>query len=147
MPNAAREVMNQFIEAMNTLDFAALERLMHPDYVGEYPQSRERFRGFASFRAQLEHYPGGAPAGAASNETTMMLGDDERWVVTPGYTVLPLAGPDRYTAVLRTRYPDGSYWHIITIIELLDGLIHRSKTYFAPEYEPPEWRQGLTERY
>jgi len=139
--------MSQFVQAMNDLDFEALEHLLHPEYVGEYPQSRERFRGFASFRAQLEQYPGGAPAGGANTETTMMLGDEERWVVTPGYTVLPLAGPDRYTAVLRTRYPDDSVWHIITIVELLDGLIHRSTTYFGPEFERPEWRAGLTELY
>lgn len=146
MPRPGREVMNQFVQAMNAMDFALLERLMHPDYVGDYPQSRERFRGFAAFRAQLEQYPGGAPAGSSDVEATV-LADEERWVVTPGYTVLPLAGPDRYTAVLRTRYPDGTVWHVITIVELLDGLIHRSTTYFAPEYDPPEWRQAITERY
>lgn len=25
--------------------------------------------------------------------------------------------------------------------------IFRSTTYFAPEYDEPEWRKGLTERY
>jgi ketosteroid isomerase-like protein len=147
MANTARELMAQFIQAMDSMDFAALERLMHPDYVGEYPQSRERFRGFSAFRAQLEQYPEGVPAGSSQTEATVMFGDEDRWVVTPGYTVLPLAGPDRYTAVLRTRYPDGSYWHVITIIEFRDGLIGHSTTYFAPEFEPPEWRAGITERY
>jgi ketosteroid isomerase-like protein len=147
MPSPARELVASFIQAMDTLDFAALERLIHPDYVGEYPQSRERFKGFAAFRAQLEQYPEGLPAGSTDTQATRLIGEEDRWVVTPGYTVLPLAGPDLFTAVLRTRYPDGTYWHLVSIIEFRDGLIFRSTTYFAPEYDAPEWREGLTERY
>lgn len=142
-----RELMAAFVKAMDTLDFDALERLIHPEYVGEYPQSRERFRGYAAFRAQLEQYPEGAPAGSSDTQAMMMIGEEDRWVVTPGYTVVPLAGPNLFTAVLRTRYPDGTYWHVITIIEFRDGLMFRSTTFFAPEYEAPEWRRGLTEQY
>jgi len=147
MPSAARELMGRFVQAMSDLDFPTLERLIHPEFVGEYPQSRERFRGAAAFRAQLEQYPGGLPTGGTDPQSTMLLGDDDHWVITPGYTVLPLAGPDRYTAVIRTRYPDGSSWHVISIVEIRDGLVARTTTYFAPEFEPPEWRQDITERY
>ncbi|HUG47124.1 MAG TPA: nuclear transport factor 2 family protein [Candidatus Limnocylindria bacterium] len=148
MSASGREVLTAFLQALGAQDFATLEHLIHPDYVGEYPQSRERFRGFAAFRAQLEQYPGGPPPEAQTGlEDALLLGGEDRWVITPGYTVLPLAGPDRYTAVVRTVYPDGAAWHIVTIVDLRDGLIHRSTTYFAPEFEAPEWRQGLTERY
>jgi hypothetical protein len=147
VPASGREVLTSFLRALGTQDFATLEQLIHPDYVGEYPQSRERFRGYAAFRAQLEQYPGGAPPGPGDVADALLIGGDDRWVITPGYTVLPLSGPDRYTAVLRVVYPDGQPWHVITIVDLRDNLIHRSTTYFAPEYEPPEWRRGLTERY
>lgn len=141
-----REVFTRFVEAMNALDFDALEQLIHPDYVNDYPQSGERFRGFAAFRAQLEGYPGGGlEAGSADVQNSKLVGDDERWVITPGYTVLPLAGPDRFTTVTRTRYPDGSRWWVVAIIEMRDGLIYRGETYFAPEFEPPEWRRGMVE--
>jgi hypothetical protein len=139
--------MNEFLKAMNERDFATLERLIHPDFVGDMPQSRERIRGFASFRAQMENYPGGAPAGQADLDAALLTGGEDRWAISPGYTVLPLAGPDRFTAALRTQYPDGSVWHIVVIIDIADDRVIRSTTYFGPEFEPPEWRKGLTERY
>jgi hypothetical protein len=140
-----RDVLKKFVDFMGTNNFAELEAIIHPEYEGQYPQSRERIRGFASLRAQLEQYPGGLTPVRTEPESVMLLGDEERWVLTPGYTVLPLAGPDRYTAVLQTTYPDGSRWHIINIIELKDDLIYRTITYFAPEFERPEWRKDLTE--
>ena len=147
MSSTGRELMTRFVQAMDTLDVMALEGLFHPDYVGEYPQSRERFRGFTAFRAQLERFPGGPPAGDAVPEPPVIFGDDERWAITPGYTVVPLTGPDRYTTVVRARYADGTLWHNITIIEVRDELIWRTTTYFAPEFERPAWRKGLTELY
>lgn len=145
MSSPTRDLFNRFVAAMNALDFETLEELIHPDYVGDYPQSGERFRGFAAFRAQLEHYPGGLQAGAADPAAAQVVGDDQRWVITPGYTVLPLAGPERYTTVVRTRYPDGSMWYVISIVQVRDGRIAASETYFAPEFEAPEWRQGMVE--
>ena len=75
-----------------------------------------------------------------------LIGDEERWAVTPGYTVLPLAGGGSYTAFTRTRYPDGSIWYVINIFRLRDGRIWRATTYFAPEFPAPEWRAHLVER-
>lgn len=147
MPASGRQTLNEFLRALAKQDFATIERLLHPDFVGEYPQSRERFRGFSAFRAQLEQYPGGPPPDESDVSDAVLVGGEDRWVITPGYTVLPLAGPDRYTAVVRVVYPDGTPWHVITIVDLRDGLVHRSTTYFAPEFEAPAWREGLTERY
>lgn len=145
MPNTARELLTEFINYLNTNDIESMERIIHPEFEGQYPQSKERFRGFAAFRAQLEKYPGGLPGGRSDVKDALLLGDEERWVITPGYTVLPLAGPDRYTTVVQTTYPDGSRWHVITVIELRDGLIYRTISYFAPEFERPEWRKDITE--
>ena len=140
-----RDLLKKFVDVMGTNNYMELEAIIHPEYEGQYPQSRERIRGFAALKAQLEQYPGGLQAVRTEPEDVMLLGDEERWVITPGYTVLPLAGPDRYTAILQTDYPDGSRWHIITIIDLKDDLIYRTITYFAPEFERPEWRKDLTE--
>lgn len=145
MTRTVRQLFTEFVTAMNTLDFDALEKLVHPDYVNDYPQSGERFRGFAAFRAQLERYPGGLLLGASDPEDAVLLGDDERWVITPGYTVLPLAGPERYTTVVQTMYPDGSTWYVIAIVQIHDGMIVSATTYFAPEFEPPEWRRDIVE--
>jgi hypothetical protein len=138
----ARQVFEQYVEAMNRADFDALGRLHHSDYVEDYPQSGERIRGFPALRAMFEHYPGGVRGGTASNHR--FLGE-ERWVMTPGYTVVPMAGTDTYTSILKNRYPDGSIWHIVSFFQLRDGLISRRTSYFAPEFEPPEWRRGIAE--
>ena len=74
------------------------------------------------------------------------MGDDERWVITPGYTVLPLAGPERYTTISRAKYPDGSWWWVVSVVELKGERIVSAETYFAPEFEPPEWRRELVDK-
>ena len=63
------------------------------------------------------------------------------YALTPSYTVIAVDGSgDRGTAVLRVRYPDGSMWWAVNLYELRDGLIARSRTYFAPDFDPPDWR-------
>jgi hypothetical protein len=142
---AKQEFFKRYIRAIAERNFAALETMIHPEYVGEYPQSGERFRGFAAFRAQLEHYPGGLPAAAPDDARTKVFGDEERWAMTPGYTVLPLAGPERYTTVSRAPYPDGTIWWVVSILTLRDDKIAHAESYFAPEFEPPEWRKDIVE--
>lgn len=145
MPESKQEFFKRYVKAIIELDFATLEEMIHPDYVAEYPQSGERFRGFAAFRAQLENYPGGLSTGRDDDPNTKVLGDEERWAITPGYTVLPLAGPERFTTVSRAPYPDGSRWWIVSILTLRDDKVAHAETYFAPEFEQPEWRKGITE--
>lgn len=145
MPEAKSEFFRRYIRAISDRDFATLEQMIHADYVLDYPQSGERFRGFAAFRAQLENYPGGLPAAPPDDPRTKVLGEEERWAISPGYTVLPLAGPERYTTVSRAPYPDGSRWWVVSILTLKDDRVWHSETYFAPEFDPPEWRKGIVE--
>lgn len=145
MPSSVRELFKRLVVAMNSKDYETLRELVHPEYVGDFPQSGERTRGFEAFKAQIERYPGGTPASEPAAADTQVYGDAERWAITPGYTVVPLAGPEVYTAVSRATYPDGSRWHIVSIVELRDDRIYRNETYFAPEFEPPEWRRDMVE--
>jgi len=140
-----RDFFLRYVNAIADLDFATLESMVHPEFVSDYPQSGERFRGFAAFRAQLENYPGGVPVERKEPATTKIIGDEDRWVITSGYTVLPLAGPERYTTVSRVPYPDGSRWWVVSIVTVRDERIFHAETYFAPEFEPPEWRRDLAE--
>ena len=145
MPESQQEFFRRYVQAIAARDFAALERMIHPDYVGEYPQSGERFKGFAALKFQLEQYPGGLPASDFDEARTKVLGEEERWAISPGYTVLPLSGPERFTTVSRAPYPDGSEWWVVSIITLKDGKVWHAETYFAPEFDPPEWRKGVVE--
>ena len=145
MPESQQEFFRRYIQAIAERDFPKLEQMIHPDYVGEYPQSGERFKGFAALKFQLEQYPGGLPASDFDEARTKVLGEEERWAISPGYTVLPLSGPERFTTVSRAPYPDGLEWWVVSIITLKDGKVWHAETYFAPEFEPPEWRKGVVE--
>lgn len=146
MAEPIAEFFKRYFRAVTMRDYDTLETMFHPDFVGEYPQSGERFRGYESFRSQLEHYSDPQPLTSRDEQRTKVLGEAERWAITPGYTVVPLAGPQQYTAIVRSRYPDDSYWWVVSIVTLRDGLILHSETYFAPEFEPPDWRRDMVER-
>ena len=66
-----------------------------------------------------------------------VLGDEERWAISPGYTVIPLASPNAFTVKYRVQYPDGHWWHVVGQIELRDGKMYRMENYFAPEMPAP----------
>jgi len=87
--SSARDFFTPFITALNEHDFATLEELVHHDVVSESPQSGERAQGFAALRREMESYPGGTPT--TDLEQTRLVDDDDRWVITPAYTVIPLA--------------------------------------------------------
>jgi len=137
MPSQARPFFEQLLAAMMKPDREALEKLVHPDFMGDFPQSGERARGFAQFWGQLEAYPGGAPGDVDALPGMRVVGDEERWAMSPGYSVVPLADPTRFTIVGSVVYPDGVRWHIIMSVELRDGRLFRSETYFGPEMAAP----------
>jgi len=147
MAESVNDFFTRYARAVALQDFDALEQMIHPDFVGFYPQSGERFNGFAAMRKHLESYPGGLKSDEADpgDFKAMVIGAEQRWAISPGYTVLPLAGPERYTTIARAKYPDGTWWWVVGIVELRDGRIYRSDTYFAPDFEPPEWRRDLVE--
>ena len=145
MSETKQEFFRRYVNAIAERDFELLETMVHPEYVGEYPQSGERFHGFQALRFQLEQYPGGLPAARFDDSRTKILGEEERWAISPGYTVLPLNTPERFTTVSRSPYPDGSIWWVVSILTLKDDKVWHAETYFAPEFDPPEWRKGIVE--
>jgi hypothetical protein len=139
----ARSVFEAYINAANARDVAALEGLVHPAFEDVYPQSGERTRGFANLRAIIEHYPGG---GYVGHGTDRVVGAEDRWVLTPAFSVLRIEGTgDTFTGVSRGRYPDGSDWYILVIGQVRDGRVWRAETYFAQTFEAPAWRAEWVE--
>jgi SnoaL-like protein len=138
-----RAVFEAYLRATNARDIAALESLVHPDFVDLYPQSGERTHGPANLRAIIEHYPDGGYVGGGAER---IVGAEDRWVMTPAFTLLRIEGSgDTFTGVSRGRYPDGTDWHIVTIGQIRDGLVWRAETFFAPAFEPPPWRTPWVE--
>lgn len=139
----ADRVMRTMAEILKAADWPRLGEVLHPDAVLEYPQSGERFRGIANIRAQFEHYPDLDPGGS---ELAEVIGEPKAYALTPSYTVIGVEGSgDRGTAIIRVRYPDASMWWAVNVYELRDGRIARSRTYFAPDFEAPDWRAQYRE--
>jgi ketosteroid isomerase-like protein len=135
-------VMRRLSDVISQQDWDRLGEVFPEDAVVEYPQSGERFRGLANIRGQFENYPDMDPGNTHLAE---VIGDDT-YALTPSYTVIRVEGSGmKGTAVIRIRYPDDSYWWAVNLFELRDGRIFRSRTYFAPDFEAPDWRAPYRE--
>jgi hypothetical protein len=140
-----REVALAFWERMLDHDFAGATRWTHPDYVEDYVQSGERVRGRDNLRAIIENYPGGPLQ--SHDVPDVQEANGGNWVMTPGYTVVKVEeSGSSGTMVVKIRYPDGSDWWMIVMFEVKDDMIYRQQSYFAPAFEPPEWRAKWVER-
>jgi hypothetical protein len=108
------------------------------------PQSGERVRGEQNNREMNENYPAGLP----DIETHRITGSPDRWVTTPSWTVLRIAGTgDDYISESRVSYPDGSVWHAVDMFRFRNGKIRTQVAYFAPALEAPDWRARWVERF
>ncbi len=138
-----RSVFEAYLRAVNGRDVAALEGLFDDDFEDVYPQSGELTRGLANFRSIIEQYPGGGYAGQG---TDRLVGTEDRWALTPSFTVVRIEGTgDTFTGVTRSRYPDGTDWYIVTIAQMRNGKLWRAQTYFAQTFEAPAWRAAWVE--
>ena len=136
------EAMRVLSEIITRQEWDRLPEILHDDVVFEYPQSGERFRGVANVKAQFENYPDLDPGGS---ELTEVIGEDA-YALTPSYTLIRVEGSGAQgTAVIRVRYPDDSQWWAVNLFEVRDGRIVRSRSYFAPDFEAPEWRAPFRE--
>ncbi len=137
-----RAIIDAYFQCMNAHDHEGLSRLLHGEFVGEYPQSGELIRGPANVVAIGKNYPNGTPA----IETLRITGSQDKWVLTPMWTVTKITGSgDNYTAEGLLKYADGSVWHAVDVLELRDGKILRSTQYFGAPFEAPEWRSQWVE--
>ena len=136
-------IVRRYAASSASNDLEELARLRHPDWTVEWPQSGERVHSSESFAAIVEAYPGGRP----HVEVSKIVGSEDRWVVTPGNTVLRVAGGgDFWWSQWRMTYPDGQEYQVIDLIELRDGLVHRESVYWAPPFDAPDWRRPFVER-
>ena len=138
-----RALLTKLGELLARQEYDRLDEVYAPDVVAEFPQSGERFRGIESLRGQFVNYPSLEPL---QTQVKDVIGGTA-YALTPMYTVVAVEGSgDRGTATFRTRYPDGSYWWVVNIYEVEAGRIKRLWTYFAPEFEPPAWREPFWDK-
>jgi hypothetical protein len=141
-----RDVIARYVRAVHDQDLDTMTSLQHPDFVEDWPQSRERIRGRDNFRKIMENYPGGLRGVDADVSMDRVVGGEDHWMVSPTFSMIRVSGADDvHTAILKLRYPSGEEWYMVGLIELKDGLVYRITSFFAPTFESPEWRRGWVE--
>ena len=140
-----RDLLLRLFEILNTGDAAALDEVMAPDVVTEWPQTGEQVRGIENHRAIVGSYPGGHVAVSEANRT-FIEGDAGRYVLTPMFTAVRVVGSgENLVATVKSRYPDGSDWYVIGIGTFRAGKIVKVVQYFAPVSAAPPWRAAWVE--
>jgi hypothetical protein len=134
--------MRAMAEIVSQHQWDRLSEVYHDDAVLEYPQSGEVFRGLGNIRGQFENYPGLEPGTSRLHE---VIGDTT-YAMTATYNVIAIEGTgQKGTAVIRIRYPDGSWWWAVNVNELRGDRVAHSRSYFAPDFEAPAWRAPYRE--
>jgi ketosteroid isomerase-like protein len=121
----ARTTIQAFVGAMNAHDLAALATLYTDDVVLEWPQSGERIRGEANRRAVYDRFPA-----LPTITATRVSGSGGHWVLEAGLD-----------------YGDGKPYLGVFVLELRDGRIARSITYWSEPFPAPPWRAPWVERF
>ena len=143
---SGRAIVERYARAVQAKDLDTLALLFADDYVDEMPQSGERVRGKANELAILRNYPGGL--GTVEPTSTRLVGAEDRWVVTPTFAVLRIEGSgDVYIYVGTATYANGETWQMIQIVELRQGKIAKTTSWFAAPFEAPAWRAEYVERF
>ena len=141
---SGRAIVERFARAVEDNDFEAQRDLLADDYVDEMPQSGERIRGKENALAIVLNYPGGV----TTDKGGRLVGAEDRWVMTPSFSVLRIEGSgDVFTYVGTVRYSNGETWQLLAIVELRGGKIAKATTWYAAPFEAPEWRAPFVERF
>ena len=102
------------------VDVDAEHEIYHPDAVLEFPQSRERFEGLATFREWRGQYPG-----KVTLRPTRVVGDGDVWV---GFGEI--------------SYDGGPWRPAVAVLEYRGDLVERETIYVTEHFEPPAWREA-----
>lgn len=122
MSAETRRLIEQFWATMNENDWEAVGPLLHDDYILEYPQSGEQFRGRAAAVAINAEYP--------------VVG---RW----SFVVRTLVA-DGANAASDVVFTDEAIEHRLqTFFEVRDGLIYRMVEYYPEPFPAPAERAHL----
>lgn len=118
------QIVERYWQAMNTNDWIATSALLHDDFLLEYPQSGERFRGRKNFVALNGDYPAAGP-----------------WSFSVQRIV---AGEQQAVSDVTVSAPSVTA-RVISFFELRDGKIWRVMEYWPDDFEAAAWRASMAE--
>jgi ketosteroid isomerase-like protein len=118
------DVIRQFFGAMSSGDMESAKALVHDDFVMEWPQSGERFRGrdnaFGAMNAQIDK--------PEVQGEPRLVGSGDVWV-----------------AQMRLRYATGLSYYV-AVLELRDGKVARGTGYFASPFPAQDYRARFADK-
>ena len=121
----SRRVVERYWRIMNENDWRGAGRLMHDEFVLEWPQSGERIRGRENFAAVNQHYPAAG-----------------RW----RFGVRRIVA-DEQGAASDVTVTDGAVEaRAVSFFEICDGLIWRMTEYWPDPFEAAAWWARWVER-
>jgi len=122
--STAVEIAQEFWRLMATNDFHAVGAVLAPDFVLEWPQSKERIRGAVRFAQMNQEYPAHGP-----------------WK----FTVNRLVGSES-EAASEVAVTDGVQTaNAISFFTVAQGKVTRLVEYWPEPYAPPANRSHLVE--
>jgi limonene-1,2-epoxide hydrolase len=120
-----REILETFWTTMGTNDFNAAAKLLHDDYILEWPQSGERIHGRDNFAAMNTAYP-------AAGKWTFQINH----IAAEGDLV-----------VTDVSVSDGKlHDRCITFSTIRNGMIYKQIEFWPEAFEAPTWRAQWVER-
>ena len=123
---ANKRLVEQFWQAMDSNDFAAVGEFLHDDFVLEWSQSGERIRGRANFVAVNANYP-----------TT------GRWSIKINRIV---AEGDEVVSDVSVTDGVDNQGRAITFSTVRDGKIASQNEFWVDPFEAAAWRAQWVER-
>lgn len=137
------QVVRRYTRLMVDQDYATAATLRHPEWRMDWPQSGERITSSEGYRLIHENYPGGLPHG----DMDEIVGAEDRYVVTPLYTIERIVGGGNFWfGYGHLTYPDGARWMLAWLIEMRDQMVYRDIQFWAEAFDAPEWRSQWVER-
>jgi ketosteroid isomerase-like protein len=118
-----RAVVEALWQAFDTFDFDAAGKLLHDEFVCEWPQSRERVRGRKNFVALNTHYPG-------------------QWRVA---IIQVVCEGDHVVTETLLRHA-GQTARAISFFTVRNGKITHLREFWPDPYPAPEWRDRWIEK-
>jgi ketosteroid isomerase-like protein len=139
------QIVNQYARAQINKDLASMRELAHPDIVVTYPQSGEVIRGIDNYIDMLANYPGGL----GQLEEFAVHGTKERVsvIASPfGLPTITVTGSgDTFFMETTAEYQGGETFKLIGILVVRDGRVAAETSYFAAEFDAPDWRLPYVE--
>jgi predicted SnoaL-like aldol condensation-catalyzing enzyme len=120
---ASEQVVVRLWEAFDDMRWDDAASLLHPDFIADWPQSKERFRCPANFITMNREYPG-----------------------RHRIKIVHLASTgNQVTSVVQVISNDKQKMFAVSFFAVTDGKIMRATEYFADTYGAPAWRSQWVE--